>query len=165
MALIVPYRPCQFHTTLSESEIQTVVRKYAHIGQWEGLLISSKPYFGDISRGYFEVRECGRFKRYSMKPSLYAYLRPQDNGHEVVLAIRPHGAILALAALFIGSCVYFLLLHLLNFFSTFNAGPVILFVFIVALMAGFFVLPFQLAAERTLQFWKRELRLQNDVAK
>ena len=148
MTPIVPYRPCKFHTMLSESEIQTVVRKYAHIGQWEGLLIRSKPYFGEISHGYFEVRECGRFKRYSMKPILYAYLRPRDKGHKVMLAIKPHGVILALAALFIGSCVYFLLLHLLNFFSTFNAGPVILFVFIVALMAGFFVLPFHLAAER-----------------
>jgi hypothetical protein len=163
MALIVPYRPNPFHTTLSESEIEIVVRKYAHIGQWEGLLISSKPYFGDISRGYFEIRECGRFKRYSMKPILYAYLHPKDKGLEVTLTIKPHGAILALAALFIGSCVYFLLLHLLSFFNTFNPAPVILFVFIVTMMSGFFVLPFHLAAERTLQFWKRELLLQNDV--
>jgi hypothetical protein len=59
MVLIVPYRPCKFHMVLSESEIETVVRKYALIGQWEGLLISGKPYFGEISHGYFEVRECG----------------------------------------------------------------------------------------------------------
>jgi hypothetical protein len=164
MALIVPYRPRKFHTTLSESEIQTVVRKYAHIGQWEGLLISSKPYFGELSHGYFEVRECGRFKRYSMKPILYTYLRTQDQGHEVMLVIKPHGVILTLAALLIGSCVYFLLLHLLNFFSTFNVAPVLLFMFIVTLMSGFFVLPFQVAAERTLQFWKRELLLHDDAA-
>jgi hypothetical protein len=164
MALIIPYRPCKFHTTLSESEIQTVVRKYAHIGQWEGLLISSKPYFGDMSHGNFEVRQCGRFKKYSMKPILYAYLRPLDKGHEVMLAIKPHGVMLALAALFIGSCGYFLLLNLLNFFRTFDARPVLLFVFIVALMAGCFVLPFQLTAERTQQFWKRELLLKNDTA-
>ena len=164
MTPIIPYRLSKFHTTLSESEIQTTVRKYAHIGQWEGLLISSKPYFGEISRGYFEVRECGRLKRYSMKPMLYAYLHPQDKGHEVMLAIKPRGAILALAALLIGSCVYFLLLHLLNFFRTFDAGPVMLFVFIVALVSGCFVLPFHLAAERTLQFWKQELLLKNDAA-
>ena len=88
MVLIVPYRPRKFHTTLSESEIQTVVLNHTHIGQWKGLLISSKPYFGEISHRYFEVRECGRFKRYSMKPNLYAYLCPQDKGHEVVLAIK-----------------------------------------------------------------------------
>ena len=99
-----------------------------------------------------------------MKPILYAYLRPLDNGQQVMLAIKPHGVILAMAALFIGSCAYFLLLHLLNFFSTFNAAPVILFMFIVTLMSGFFVLPFHLAAERTMQFWKRELQLNDDAA-
>lgn len=161
MPFIIPYRTHSYHSPLSEAEITATIRKHAHIGEWDGLLFANKPYFGILAPGYFEIRESGSRKRYSMKPILYAYLQLGGSGHEVTLALKPHGFVLGLAVLLVGSCVMFLLQHLLNFFRTFDAAPVIQFVFTTAIMAGIFILPFHLMAERTLQFWKRELQLRD----
>jgi hypothetical protein len=157
---VIPYRTYTFQTPLSESEIQAVVRKHAHLGQWDGLLIKSKPYYGQLSAGYFEIRETGAHKRHSHKPALSVFIQPQGAFQRVVLTVKPHGLVLSLAILFVGSCLFFLLLNLWHFLRTWDPAPVVNYIFIVAIVGGIFVLPFHFAAERILHFWKRELRLQ-----
>jgi hypothetical protein len=160
MKPVIPYRPYTFQTPLSDGEINALVQKHAHLGAWDGMLIKSKPYYGELTSGHFEIRETGAHKRHSHKPALSAYIRLQDAGQQVVLTVKPHGLVLGLATLIVGSCWFFLLLNLWHFFRTWDPAPVVTYIFIVAIVTGIFVLPFQFAAERILHFWKRELRLQ-----
>ena len=160
MVTTIPYRISHFHTTLPEQEIRAAIEKNAHLGQWEGMLIKSKPYYGEISTGYFMLRASGRFKKYSHSPSLIAWFNPVERGQRVELSLKPH-QLLALAILFVGASAFFLLLNIFSFFGTWNIAPVFMSSFIVAIMVALFVLPYYTTAEKTLRFWIRELKLEN----
>jgi hypothetical protein len=159
MELVIPYRAHTFQTALSGGEIEAAVRRHTHLGQWDGLLVKSKPYFGELAPGYFCVRETGFQKRYSNKPTLAVRFQPHASGQQVVLKMHPHVAVAGLAVLFVGSCAYFLLLNIVRFFGAWDPAPVVTSLCVLAFMAGCFVLPYHFAAARTMRFWKRELML------
>ena len=161
MVTTIPYRISHFHTTLPEQEIRAAIEKNAHLGQWDGMLIKSKPYYGEISTGYFMLRASGRFKKHSHSPSLIAWFNPVERGQRVELSLKPHPLLLALAILFVGASAFFLLLNIFSFFGTWNIAPVFMSSFIVAIMVALFVLPYHTTAEKTVRFWIRELKLEN----
>jgi len=163
MNWIIPYRLRVFETDLPQADIEARVRQYAHLGQWEGMFIKSKPYFGDLHQYGFEVRQTGHLKKYSMSPILVAQVHPQASGSEVSLSLKPHVVVAGLAVLFVGSCVYFFLVNVLWFFRTWDIRPAVTLLVCTAIMAAIFTLPFQVKAKRTLQFWINELRLRESA--
>ncbi len=160
MTPVIPYRAYLFHTTLSESAIEAVVRKHTHLGQWDGMLISSKPYYGEMRAGYFEVTACGAHKKNSLKPSLSVFSEPNGARRRVAVTAKPHALLAGLALVFVGACLFYVLLNVLHFFSTGEAAPVVVSIVNLAIVGGCFALPFHFAAGKTLAFWKKELGLQ-----
>lgn len=159
MKLVIPYRSSVFHTPLSEADIQAAVRKHAHLGQWDGMFFKSKPYFGEVSAGHFEIRPCGRLKKYGYGPALSVLIAPQSAGAVLKVTVKPHMLLLGLAILLLAPCAIFLLLHVLAFFRTWDITPVVNFASGTATIAACFVLPYQISASRSLQFWQQELLL------
>ena len=160
MNFVIPYREHSFHTTLSENDVRAAVEKHAHLGQWDGMLFKSKPYYGELSKGHFALRASGRFKKHSHAPTLLAWLEPDGHGLHVTLSLRPHPLLVALAILFVGSSAFFLMVNVWAFFGTWDISPAVMSSFILVLLAGVFALPYQLSAEKTLRFWIQELKLQ-----
>lgn len=165
MVTTIPYRISHYHTTLPEQEIRAAVEKNAHLGQWEGMLIKSKPYYGELSAGYFTLRASGRFKKHSHSPSLIAWFSTAERDQRVELSLRPHPLLLALGVLFVGASAFFLLLNIFRFFGNWDIAPIFMSSFIVAIMVALFVMPYHTAAEKTLRFWIRELKLESDTPK
>ena len=157
---VIPYRAYRFRTALPESAIQVVVQKHAHLGQWDGMLISDKPYYGEMHAGYFEVRACGPHKKNSLKPTLYVALELRGAVQHVVVTVKPHPLLAGLALVFVGACAFYLLLNILHFVGTRDAAPVVTWVINLAVVAGCFALPFHFAVEKTMAFWNKELALQ-----
>ena len=159
MKRVIPYRPCTYQTILSEAQIQAAVREHAHIGQWDGMIFKTKPYFGEWSAGFFEIRACGANKKYGYAPSLSAYIERQSTGSQLVLRVKPHPLLLSLALLMLGVCGFFLMQNLVIFFATGNPAPVLMYVFILALVVGGFGLPYHFATASALAFWTKALQL------
>jgi hypothetical protein len=161
VTIVVPYRANTFQTDLSEAAILTIVKKHTHIGQWDGAFIKSKPYFGALSPGYFEIRQCGRFKKYGYGPALSARIAPQATGSLLEITVKPHMMLVGLAILLLAPCAIFLLMHVVAFFGTWDARPIMSFATGTAIIAACFLLPYHFGVQRTFQFWKKALRCLN----
>ena len=61
----------------------------------------------------------------------------------------------------VGACAFYLLLSVVNFFSTWDVALVVSWIINLVIVAEGFALPFHLAvAEKTMVFWIKELELQ-----
>jgi hypothetical protein len=155
----IPYRNYAFRTPLSDVEIRKAVEPHAHLGSLDGMFIKSKPYHGEVTPGYLHLRACSHFKKYGYGPALVVYFAPRDGGQQATLSVRPHGLLLALAALFVGFSVIALLGSLGAFFGSWDFSPVVAWSINTAALTVLFALPYHLAAEKIVRFWIRELWL------
>ncbi len=163
MEFVIPYRTHHYHTPLSEEDVRAAVQRHTHLGGWDKLVLKNKPYFGELAPGFFCVRESGRRKLYSNRPTLTARLAPHETGTCMVIKMHPHVMVAGLAALLMGACAYFVLASIVKFFGAWDARPVATWLMNFSIISACIVLPYHFSAVRTLRFWKNELRLRETI--
>ncbi|GAB3985647.1 hypothetical protein GCM10028807_01350 [Spirosoma daeguense] len=157
MTSLLLYRQFSYQTPISPSEIQQKLDANVITGF---SILSSKPYYGEVSQYDFSVRKTsGKLKKQSLAPTVHGSYKVQDGQTLVNLTLVPHTIFIIATVLFGFPCLLYIFTGLREALR--SGDIVILFdcFFPLVLLYGIFWVIFQYQSQADIRFWEYTLNL------